>query len=390
MKKAFPSLILVFLLPLFLSAQGVEFIHGDWEKALKQAKEEEKLIFVDAYAQWCGPCKKMAKDVFPQERVGEYFNSHFINLKMDMENGEGPEFGKEYPVRGFPTLMFIKPDGELLHQVVGARDVNGLLQVGAKAFSMFDKNSEYRTAYKEEGKRDYETVYGYILSLKKKNEPTIKVANEYLDSDPQITDEQKLKLIFAAAREADSKLYEEALENKNKIIEMVGEEEYEKQMIDAVMRTVKKAVEFQYEPLKNDAIASLKQVNKSKSDYHSTKANMLYYSLMKNKQEFLKAAKKLHKLSDKNSLTEQMEIAQQMTRAFHDSETKRMAASYVEKAFNNSDSVTELLNAAELCVNCDSYELAQEILKSAKSLNKSIVKNRKYQALKQKVESARG
>ena len=63
------------------SAQGIDFFHGSYEEALKKARSENKGIFVDVYTSWCGPCKKMAREVFTQAGVGDYFNTHFVCLK---------------------------------------------------------------------------------------------------------------------------------------------------------------------------------------------------------------------------------------------------------------------------------------------------------------------
>ena len=67
------------------SAQGIDFFHGSYEEALKKARSENKGIFVDVYTSWCGPCKKMAREVFTQAGVGDYFNTHFVCLKLDAE-----------------------------------------------------------------------------------------------------------------------------------------------------------------------------------------------------------------------------------------------------------------------------------------------------------------
>ena len=75
--------------------EGIKFFEGTWEEALTLAKKEHKIIFVDAYTTWCGPCKQMAKDVFTQKEVGDFYNKSFINVKLDMEKGEGIGFSQK-------------------------------------------------------------------------------------------------------------------------------------------------------------------------------------------------------------------------------------------------------------------------------------------------------
>ena len=57
----------------------------EWKKIVKKAKKEKKLIFVDCYTTWCGPCKMLARDVFTKDEVADFFNAHFVNAKFDME-----------------------------------------------------------------------------------------------------------------------------------------------------------------------------------------------------------------------------------------------------------------------------------------------------------------
>ena len=95
------------------AATGIEFDHLTFEEAKAKALEENKLIFIDAYTSWCGPCKRMAANVFTNEAVGAYFNENFINLKIDMEKGEGPAIGRKYRVAGYPTLLFVDETARL-------------------------------------------------------------------------------------------------------------------------------------------------------------------------------------------------------------------------------------------------------------------------------------
>ena len=122
MDKIFSLLLLTFC-STTIFAQGIEFLHGTWDEAIEMAQKEDKIIFVDAYATWCGPCKRMSENVFTQAEVGSFYNSNFINLKLDMEKGEGLKFGKKYPVSAYPTLYYIAPDGRVVQNIRGAQDV---------------------------------------------------------------------------------------------------------------------------------------------------------------------------------------------------------------------------------------------------------------------------
>lgn len=94
---------------------------------LEQAKKENKLIFMDCYTSWCGPCKMLAKEVFTDPDVAAFFNEKFVNAKVDMEKVRtGLE--KQYGVNAFPTLLFLNGDGELQHCIVGGMPAEELLK----------------------------------------------------------------------------------------------------------------------------------------------------------------------------------------------------------------------------------------------------------------------
>lgn len=108
--------------------EGIQFFEGTFEEALAKAKSEGKPLFVDFYAVWCGPCKRIAREVFPQKEVGDYFNEKFISLQLDAEAPENVEVAKRYNVQGFPTLGFIANDGTPIAIHVGALDAKTLLE----------------------------------------------------------------------------------------------------------------------------------------------------------------------------------------------------------------------------------------------------------------------
>ncbi len=115
--------------------EGIQFFHGTWKQALAKAKAENKMIFLDAYTTWCGPCKWMQTKSFPNKQLGEFYNSNFINVKMDMESGEGPRLLDRYPVEGYPTLFFIDFEGEVVIKEGGAKTPEQLIAMGKEAIA---------------------------------------------------------------------------------------------------------------------------------------------------------------------------------------------------------------------------------------------------------------
>ena len=108
-------------------AQGVAFEPDGTllPQAAAKAKKENKLVFVDCYTQWCGPCKKMARDIFPQAKVGKFMNERFVNVKIDMEASYAEGLTKEWQVSGYPTFIIFNADGEEIGRFMGGSDADG-------------------------------------------------------------------------------------------------------------------------------------------------------------------------------------------------------------------------------------------------------------------------
>ena len=117
------NLVTTFLVLLFsftfAQEEGIKFDQSAFKDLLARAKKEKKLVFIDAYAVWCGPCKMMDKNVFTQKSVGDYFNKTFVSSRIDMEKGEGREIAQKFAVRSYPTFLFLNADGELVSQNYG-------------------------------------------------------------------------------------------------------------------------------------------------------------------------------------------------------------------------------------------------------------------------------
>jgi thioredoxin 1 len=115
------------------SATGIKFTEASWKKIIEKAKAEKKLVFMDAYTTWCGPCKMLQARVFPDKNLGEFFNQNFVNAAIDMESDEGVRLSSVYEVQGYPSLFFIDPNtGKVVKMFLGYTEIDQLLAAGKK------------------------------------------------------------------------------------------------------------------------------------------------------------------------------------------------------------------------------------------------------------------
>ncbi len=110
--------------------KGIQFHKGTWEEALEIAKKENKLIFLDIYATWCGPCKKLKRNTFSNSEVGTFYNQNFVNVAYNGEQGDGAMLAQKYRLTGYPSLLFIDGNGKVVRQTGGYHKPKELLEVG--------------------------------------------------------------------------------------------------------------------------------------------------------------------------------------------------------------------------------------------------------------------
>ena len=129
------------------TGKGIQFLDNEpWEEVVKKAKKQRKLIFVDCYTSWCGPCKKLAAEVFTRKDVGDYVNKKFVSVKYDVEKPNGLEFARKYrdQISAFPTLLLIRQDGSIMQRIVGAFPAKDILEaiqngVNGKTWQVLEK-----------------------------------------------------------------------------------------------------------------------------------------------------------------------------------------------------------------------------------------------------------
>jgi len=275
MKKRSTALILLCAIAMSYTVHAQEFNinfkHVKWKKALKMAKKENKLIFVDAFTTWCGPCKTLAKEVFTQEKVANYFNEHFISVKMDMEKGEGIQLKEEWDVLAYPTLLFINADGEIKHTVVGAYGADEFLSYSKMALDENRMAANLQANY-DAGNRDPEFMYNYLVSLRLGylKEKESQVANDYLKtlSNDDVLRAEQWNFIRDFANDPASEKFEHIVTNRQQLYDVVGKAAVDEKLLKTYTQQLDNwrywYSEKPFETAKEDTIIRFLQT----SDYH--------------------------------------------------------------------------------------------------------------------------
>lgn len=227
-----------------LGKAGVGFEENlTWQQVKEKARSENKYIFLDCYATWCGPCKQMDKNVYSQDSIGDFINNHFVSVKIqyDTSKDDAPiikswyadahQLLTEYHITAFPTFLFFSPDGKIVHRGIGYKRPNKFISLAKDAM---ENDRRYYTLVENffKGKMDYSTM-AYLASMAKEVNDTsiyLPVAREYvyhyLDKLNDSTFCTKANFDFLSG-------YAEYLSSKDKIIELCL---HHPDMVDSVMK----------------------------------------------------------------------------------------------------------------------------------------------------------
>ena len=170
--------------------EGIHFYKGTWAETVAKAKTEKKLIFIDFYTQWCGPCMNMAIEVFTSPTVGYFYNSNFINAKIDAEVGEGKTLANKFGVRSYPTYLFINPNTqEVVHRSGSTQTVNTFIFTGQCALNP-NMRSFYMESEYAKGSTDRTLLKNYVRYAQSiyKRENAEAAFNKLINGGAKLTD----------------------------------------------------------------------------------------------------------------------------------------------------------------------------------------------------------
>lgn len=164
--KPLLSILVACLLATAVSAQDASVAAEglDWkpfEEAVVQARAQNKKLIVDIYAPWCPWCRRLQREVYSDTAVQDYVREHFILTRLDAENQSDSLQFREYTLtpselaiglgtEGYPTTVFLAPDGEYITRLPGFADTPAFLDV----LTYIGSDSFVELSYEEYRERD--------------------------------------------------------------------------------------------------------------------------------------------------------------------------------------------------------------------------------------------
>lgn len=219
------SIVLVLLFTGWCCGQeGTRFEELTFEEALKKSASVGKPLFIDCYTKTCGPCKYMMDNIFPLKVCGDYFNSHYVCIKKDMEEGDGVEIARKYKTQIYPTFLIINPDGSEFCRIMKSVSKPEDDFVGIVKSAVYLAGLEKR--YKE-GERGEDFIKEYITLLRDKDTNKLQqVMGEVMPpmKIETLCRQENWELISKNLHKIDNQLFRHLLKERKAFSKILGQE----------------------------------------------------------------------------------------------------------------------------------------------------------------------
>lgn len=254
------TFLITFLAFAFINAFGqnreINFEKGKWASILEKSKAEHKMIYLDCYAVWCGPCRWMAKNVFTNDTAADFYNANFINVEMDMEKGEGVDLAKKFGLKAYPTMLYLNENGDVIHRTCGSSTVAMFVDHGKDALNPEKQLATIAKKFNY-GNTDASTAVNYLSMLESGCQDYTKELSAYLATQKEndLTSSNNWKIIYRFANDYSSKEFMDFEKNKDAYKKLYGNDSVDEKLnrvySEGLSRALRKKNTADYAKLKS-------------------------------------------------------------------------------------------------------------------------------------------
>lgn len=364
----------------FAQEEGIKFDQSSFKDLLAKAKKEKKLVFIDAYAVWCGPCKMMDRNVFTQKSVGDYFNKSFISSRIDMEKGEGREIAQKFSVRSYPTYLFLNGDGEMVSQNYGYMEPGLFLSMAQDVNAGNSKGGSLKDRFAKG-----ESSPEFLMNIMKLNSTSDfdfakKASEKYFakkKANEPLTKEEAGFLFFFIKSSKDAN-FKYLVDKKSEIIQFLPEEsydEYKNQILLAdIMETAIDTKNNRVDDVKFMAAAE-PLVGKEVATKKLNQIKLSYFEQNANYAEYEKTALEYYKNPDLFDQAETLKAAWIFAEHVKDKTSLKKAAEWAEKSVMRGETAENTYILAKIYFMMDNKNLAKSFAEMSNSLAKQTGKD---------------
>jgi thiol:disulfide interchange protein len=116
------------------TTEGIAWYESEYlMPVLEEAQKQGKLVFLTFHASWCAPCKVMEEEVFSQQSVADYLNTHFLSYRADFDTPNGKRIADIFGVSTLPSSLFVNGQGIAVQRKTGMLTISDVFRLGDAA-----------------------------------------------------------------------------------------------------------------------------------------------------------------------------------------------------------------------------------------------------------------
>ena len=357
---------------MFFAQQSINFETGTFKEILEKAKKENKIVFLDAYASWCGPCKLMEKNIFTLKSVSDYYNTHFINAHFDMEKGEGREIAQKFGIRSYPTYLFLNGNGELVMKNYGYLGESDFLQIAKEASNPENTKFSLKERF-EKGESDPDFLINVMRQSIESDYDFAKKASEryFKNKKAENFTKDDVGMLFYFIRSTDDANYKIYQNNKTQILKFIPENIYSEFDTNIkISKILENSLDREKSIIKDDYFFAnaIPLVGKEEATKALNRMKINLYPATGNYPEYEKAALEYYKNPDETDTNELLKAAWIFSEYVKTPSSLKKAQEWAEKIVMKSETPESTYILAKLYKATGNKEGAKSYAEIAKRL----------------------